>query len=444
MSEPDRPRRRTWVVATALAVGLFIIYTLNGREIGAGDTLGGLFLQVSILRGDGPRLDRFRFLWPAGILPYYVVERHGALVSRYPIGAPLLAAPFAAPQLWALDRRYPEWEGDRRTAVYWVRKLGKGSAAAMAAITGAILYLLLSSLQLGAAALPATLIAALGSNLWMTASQSLWQHGPAALSLTVALALLTPPPRARVRLLLAGVACAAIIYSRPTDLVAPLLISLWVVRRYRRAALWFGALPIALGGVLIGYNLWYFGRVSGGYGELVDMDPVLHGIDSFWSADPLGSGLGTLISPSHGLFIFTPWIPLALAAVPVVVRRIACWPLIATVLWTLPLFLLQLSLQSTWWAGWSFGPRYWTDVIPLFAILLGFALDWARRRSRVFLIALLGTGLIGIAVQAIGAWCYPSSWSRTPANVDTHHDRLWDWRDTELTRCLHDGMHSPD
>jgi hypothetical protein len=41
-----------------------------------------------------------------------------------------------------------------------------------------------------------------------------------------------------------------------------------------------------------------------------------------------------------------------------------------------------------------------------------------------------------IAVQLIGAFCYPSSWNLEPRNVDTHHERLWDWRDTELSRCL--------
>jgi hypothetical protein len=432
-------------VATALGASLFAIYMANGREIGAVDNIAGLFLQVSILRGDGLHLDRFRPLWSPKPLPYFVAERHGALVSRYPIGAPILAVPFTGPQLYVLDRQHPGWERDPGMALYWARKLGKTSAAAMAALNGAILYLLLSALQLGEVALPTALIAALGSNLWMTASQSLWQHGPAALGLTAALALLTPPSRSRTRLLLAGIACAVIVYSRPQDLVAPILIALWVIRRYRAGALWFAILPVILGATLIGYNLWYFGHVTGGYGELIEMSsPDVHGVSAFWTADVLSGGLGTLVSPSRGLFMYSPWIPLSLLALPAVLPRLRRWPLIAMALCTLPLFFLQLAAQATWWAGWSFGPRYWTDVLPLFAIVLGFALDWARRQSRVYLIGLLASGAFAIAIQAIGALCYPSSWSGSPANVDTHHERLWDWRDSELTRCVHDGIRAPE
>jgi hypothetical protein len=46
-----------------------------------------------------------------------------------------------------------------------------------------------------------------------------------------------------------------------------------------------------------------------------------------------------------------------------------------------------------------------------------------------------------IGVQMIGAFYYPSSWNDTPASVDEDHRRLWDWRDTELTRCLAEGLH---
>ena len=50
--------------------------------------------------------------------------------------------------------------------------------------------------------------AALGSNLWCTASQSLWQHGPAALMLTLVVLLLLPESPSRLRFVLAGLAAA--------------------------------------------------------------------------------------------------------------------------------------------------------------------------------------------------------------------------------------------
>jgi thiol:disulfide interchange protein len=110
--------------------------------------------------------------------------------------------------------------------------------------------------------------------------------------------------------------------------------------------------------------------------------------------------------------------------------------LIGALLLALLVFLLQLSLQAVWWAGHSFGPRYWTDVTPLFAIVLAWALEWSWQRSRPVFGLLLLTGLAAVGVQAIGAFCYPSTWGKQPVDIDVAHERLWDWRDSDLTRCL--------
>jgi hypothetical protein len=48
--------------------------------------------------------------------------------------------------------------------------------------------------------------------------------------------------------------------------------------------------------------------------------------------------------------------------------------------------------------------------------------------------------IVAIAIQVIGACFYPSTWNLEPLNVDLHHERLWDWRDTELSRCLREGL----
>ncbi len=61
--------------------------------------------------------------------------------------------------------------------------------------------------------------------------------------------------------------------------------------------------------------------------------------------------------------------------------------------------------------------RYWTDVIPLFAIVFAFGLDWMLARSRVLLVISTIAVSFSIAVQLIGAFCYPSSWNFLLRNV---------------------------
>ena len=74
------------------------------------------------------------------------------------------------------------------------------------ALAAVILHRFLLRLGLYRGALPAVVAAFLGSDLWTHASQALWQHGPAALALIAALALLHPGPVSRWRLVLAGMA----------------------------------------------------------------------------------------------------------------------------------------------------------------------------------------------------------------------------------------------
>ena len=93
-----------------------------------------------------------------------------------------------------------------------------------------------------------------------------------------------------------------------------------------------------------------------------------------------------------------------------------------------------------WWAGGSFGPRYWTEAFPLFGVLLACGLDWAWDRSRGLMALCALTILLSVMVHAIGAFCFPSTWNFFPADIDVHHERLWDWRDTELSRCLKESL----
>ncbi len=200
---------------------------------------------------------------------------------------------------------------------------------------------------------------------------------------------------------------------------------------------------------MIGYNLYYFNHLTGGQAELEALHPTLHGVNGPWSGDFLEGAAGTLVSPSRGLFIFTPWAALALGLAPWSARRLKTIPLVPWVLWGLLPYFLLLSQYAVWWAGFCFGPRYWTDAIPLLAILLACGLAWSRSRSPLLRLAFTLTILFSFALQALGAWFYPSSWNLldahgSPANIDTHHERLWDWSDSELTRILRDKILRPN
>lgn len=438
---PARPwarRARPWLF------GLLILaaYLANRRGVVAtDDTFPNQLLPYAILQGDGPFLDRFRWCWsgPGGPNKEDVRVTNGRLASRHPVAPAYVYAAIYLPQMLAIDRAHPGWRDEPMLVVAYCGRMAKIAAAVVAALTGVILLRLLDSLGLGRVALPAALAATLGTDLWAVGSQACWAHGPAALMLAALLGLVAPPGISRGRLAAAGATAALLTAMRLVDVVFAAAAAAWVIRSRPRDFGWFilPAIPIAL--ALFGYNLAYFGRMVGGQAELEALHPGLHGVEGVWTGDVLAGAAGTLFSPARGLFVFSPWALLAVLALPVTARRIAASPAIAWALGGLVPFALMLSKYSVWWAGVTFGPRYWIEAAPLLGVLLAFALDWCRLHARRLLVPFGLAIAWSIAIQAVGAFCYPSSWNLAPASVDTHHERLWDWSDNEILRCLREG-----
>jgi hypothetical protein len=92
-----------------------------------------------------------------------------------------------------------------------------------------------------------------------------------------------------------------------------------------------------------------------------------------------------------------------------------------------------------WWGGWTFGPRYLTDLVPFLTFFL--ALVWRDAVSRVALRATLAVCIaLAIFVQIIGVFYYPAgAWDSTPVTVDDQPSRVWDWRDPQLLRTWKAG-----
>jgi hypothetical protein len=314
--------------------------------------------------------------------------------------------------------------------------------AVLAAITAVLLHRYLVAIGLGRVAMPATLAAALGSDLWTIASQAAWQHGPAAFCLMTAILLLRPSPTPRWRLFFAGIATAFLFSCRLIDGLFAAVILLWVARYQTKGLLWFLPAPIIGGLMLLHYNLWFFGDLTGGQAHLERIHRNLHQLPGAWSGNVIEGAVGTLFSPSRGLFVFTPWVLVVIATSPFFVRKLASHRLVFWLLLALAPYLLLFSKYAVWWGGHCFGPRYWTDVMPLLAIPLAFGLDWAVTRSHAA-VALFAVSIVAaIGIQVIGAFCYPSTWNQKPVNVDYYHERLWDWRDTELSRCVRETLGS--
>jgi hypothetical protein len=70
--------------------------------------------------------------------------------------------------------------------------------------------------------------------------------------------------------------------------------------------------------------------------------------------------------------------------------------------------------------------------------VLGLSPIFARAsRARIAQIATVVALTYSIFVQAVGAFCWPSSW--TLNDNPPYRYRLWDWRESQIELCIRDG-----
>jgi len=434
---PQRP-----LSTTAIAFWLFCasaaVYNLNFRECSEEDTIATRFVPVSLLREGDIDLDEFAFLHEGFTrTPHYLRKVRGHYLSTSPILPAILALPvyFVANQLGLLRRGGVGFFDD-------VTFTSKVAASLIAAASVAALFAALTRITTRRRALIVSLVYAFATSTWSISSQGLWQHGPCQLFFALMLLFFLDAERDEKRLKWAGLSLALTFASRPGAALLMPIFTLFAIHRHRRRALGFLVLLGVGVACMLAYNVYFFGNARGAYAQLVTEHVQLGAIERPWALGRVPGGLaGLLISPSRGLFIFSPILLFALLGIP---RRRAEGRhrlLSAYVAAAIGAWLLAGSAFFSWWAGWVYGPRYVVDVMPLWCLLL-VRCDalFVRPPLRVVGVVL---GVWSVAVQAVGALCYPAGWNWEPENVDLRPARLWDWSDSQILRCVRKGSH-PD
>ncbi|HUM70524.1 MAG TPA: hypothetical protein PLK31_16955, partial [Chloroflexota bacterium] len=155
-------------------------------------------------------------------------------------------------------------------------------------------------------------------------------------------------------------------------------------------------------------------------------------------ATPLPLALyGILLSPSRGLFVYSPLFLLAILGAfyyrHTVKQHALLWLIL---LWSIA-HLLVVARFPNWWGGFSFGPRLLTDMLPGLVLLTFFAAQgWIRepaKRGRWLALLLLFTAvLISITINSyVGMYNQTMLLSHgytVPPHVDKAPFLLFDWR----------------
>jgi hypothetical protein len=372
-------------------------------------------------------LDRFAAQVQQHPSAFRVMDGH--LYSGYPIALPLLLTPLYAPA--ALLVRAGGWDVAR--TVVFAGILEKLAASLVAALSVVLFYYLARRLADRRRAILVTLAYAFATETWTISSQALWQHGGSELAVIAALLFLMRSwerPQSRGALVLTGLLAALAVAIRPTNILFLGAVLCWLLASRcaaGRLALFLAA-PAVTGAALLAYNLHVFGQVTGGYA--MDFD------GAFWP------GLaGLLASPGRGLLVYTPIALFSILGAVVWLRRgrLSSPPAyLVSILFSISMILL-VSKWRVWWGGHCYGPRLLTDVVPCLVLLLLPALQWMS--AKPLLRACFGVALAASAfLQMVGAFCYPGSrWDETPVAIGDRPARLWDWKDSPVTRSLAAG-----
>lgn len=410
----------------SVAVFLVIVVThVASPMTNPTDTIWVLPTAVSILRKGTPDLSAYHP--PRND---YRIEWVGAKAYQvFPIGVPLIAAPF----VFFIDKTIPvaKWE----LLLYYNFRVMKIIASIIIAVASVFVFLIASTYVSPMRSILAVFVFAFCTPVWSTASRALYQHGPSILMLTITLFLMIRAERNPRLIQFSGIPLFASFLMRPTNVISCLILTAFVAVHYTkflsRYLCWAGIIV----GLFVAYSLTTHGSIL----------PPYYLPSRIGSMDRLGEALiGNIVSPSRGLFVFCPILLFSIAGMALKMRHPHSDKLEYYVLGILLLHWVSISSFPHWWGGWSIGPRFFADMIPYFIYFFVFFLAAIPNSSKLafwhysVLAAMLALCAISFSINYRGAVDKSVYlWNGVPNNIDLHPERLWDWSDPQFLRGLH-------
>jgi hypothetical protein len=297
---------------------------------------------------------------------------------------------------------------------------------------GAVTVLYLTAIRFLPSAATLALLFGFGTLLWSLVSRSLWAHGPSIFFNSLVLLLLVRGNYSRLATAAIGCFLAINFFVRATNAVPVLVIGIFLITHLRRRAWWAVAGGLAPTVFFVLLNL----RMYGGPLSPVFF-PVREGSTSLSLHAAVATGvLGNLVSPARGLFVFMPFflfllIPQVWREPVPALRELRPW-LCAIV----ALHMVLVATHTDWWGGFSYGPRYLSDILPYLMLLWSPVLLWMRgnptRRALVIVAA-----AVSVFIQFRGATSFQAhQWNAIPVSVNDDRSRIWNWHDPPFLRGL--------
>jgi len=396
------PEWRRWFAGFAFvgapAAVLYVFHPFY--HIDSGDTWAVIPTAASVVHEGNAEVSEYVGLAPTDYyqkdpyfqgLPYSVMRVPVGVYSRYPAGMTILAVPVVA----VASISGADFE-QRKT----IDNLDRWTAACVAVFLVMLFFRVALRLAPPSAALFTTWLLAIGSGVYTTVAQSMWQHGGVAIGM---LLLINVELDERARRCWWGLAIQAfavgLMYScRLTSGLMAASFGVWVLTRSPTRGVQFGLVSVI--GVLP-WALFYYTVYGSPLGPSQSQM-----VASGWRWDSLEPLAGVLFSPARGLFVYQPWVVLSIVGL--------LWNSIPDTRYPIPginwmcavaagLQIILVASWACWWGGSCWGSRLLTEAIPLLA-LLALGPVTVMMRSRVGRVALFALLILSLLPHLGGIW----------------------------------------
>ena len=344
----------------------------------------------------------------------------------FPVGAAILSTPFVeAMRLRGLSTVRADGSYDERGELVMDKRVAAALMAGFAALAYATARLVLPELwSVGIAA-----VAAFGTQIFSTASRSVWSDtwGVLLVGAGTYLLLRAVARRAPTSAFLVATAFALAYVVRPTNAVALAGAGAYLLATDRRGFVRFAATVAVILGLFVAHSWALFGA---------PLPPYFSGSRLDFHTPGMAIA-GNLLSPSRGLLVYVPAVValgLALVRYRTALRFRGLLILAAFVV--IAHFAVLAGFWD-WWGGHSYGPRLTTGLVPWLVLLAVLAADDARtvaasrgtRPADTILAAATGIlCIVGVALNAVGAFSWEADrWNVVPDNINDDRARLWSW-----------------
>lgn len=265
----------------------------------------------------------------------------------------------------------------------------------------------------------------LGSMVWSVAGRGLWQHTLLLVPLLLVAGRLLDVRLDATRLAQVGALAGVCVLIRPA--VVPMLgvVGLHVLLRTKGRS-WPAALAFAaVMGVGVAATLvLYDGRLP----------PYLDQSGRLGVHDESFVALGSLfVSASRNAFLFAPVLVLVLVGIPALVapvfgararasvRGAGSWPAAAAIAGSVQL-VVSTALWNGWTGGFSYGPRFVVDALPLLLVPAAVAVRDVASAGRI----LPYLAVVGVVVNLPGAVTHQAGcWNLVEAESQREHVHDW-------------------